>query len=231
MADPNFWRDLAKAFRAIRDPFTTVKVDWSYTVGSGKPPEWSPTQGLPSAVTQFEALARRGGKAIATAETTNLLHAWLERLKKYAPGGSELAREMIGSKEGPLLQMGTVMDLCGASANLCSVLESQALETEHRITLKQISLAPPQAIAAKPTLRVTPKDRKGLRDSYFAQFPEKIKIRDVCWAAKQHYREWTRWLAGELKDTSTAARAFHAILTSGKRPEEYRKEVRPPKWK
>jgi hypothetical protein len=79
--------------------------------------------------------------------------------------------------------------------------------------------------------------REALRDAYFAAFPEKIKVLDVCWAARQRYREWKRWLAGELKngsvpikDGSTPDRAFRAILTSGKRPEEYRKEPRPIKW-
>lgn len=83
--------------------------------------------------------------------------------------------------------------------------------------------------AGKPSL--APMNQEQLIRTYFAQFPEKIKIVDVCWAARQRYREWTRWRSGKLKDTSTASRAFNAILNSGKRPEEYRKDPRPAKWK
>jgi hypothetical protein len=74
-------------------------------------------------------------------------------------------------------------------------------------------------------------DPKALRDSYLANFPEeKIKIRDLCWAAGQHYREWKRWLAGEMKDGSTADLAFRRVLTSGKRPDELAKKPRPHGW-
>jgi hypothetical protein len=74
-------------------------------------------------------------------------------------------------------------------------------------------------------------ERSALRDQYFASFPEKIMILDVCWVAKQRYREWTRWIGGELKDRSKPDRAFRAVLTSGKRPEDYRPEPRPKRWK
>src|ERR1022692_426436 len=74
-------------------------------------------------------------------------------------------------------------------------------------------------------------ERERLRDSYLNGFVEKVYILDVCWAVKQRYREWTRWIGGYLKDKSKPARAFRAILESGKRPEEYRPEPRPKGWK
>jgi hypothetical protein len=74
-------------------------------------------------------------------------------------------------------------------------------------------------------------DPKALRDSYLAKFPdERIKIRDLCWAAGQHYREWKRWLAGEMKIGSTADLAFRRILGSGQRPLEFNKKPRPHGW-
>jgi hypothetical protein len=74
-------------------------------------------------------------------------------------------------------------------------------------------------------------DPTALRDSYLANFPdEKIKLRDLCWAAGQHYREWKRWLAGELKDGSTPDLAFRRVLTSGKRTHELSKKPRPKGW-
>src|SRR5205814_1093351 len=74
-------------------------------------------------------------------------------------------------------------------------------------------------------------EREAIRASYFASFPEKITILDVCWAAKQRYREWIRWTGGELKNGSKPDMAFRAVLLSGKRPEEYRADPRPKGWK
>jgi len=72
---------------------------------------------------------------------------------------------------------------------------------------------------------------KALRDSYLAGFPyEKIILLDLCWAAGQHYREWKRWIAGQVKDGSTADLSFRRILTSGKRPREYKTKPRPSGW-
>jgi hypothetical protein len=68
--------------------------------------------------------------------------------------------------------------------------------------------------------------RVALRDAYRRAFHE-AGIMDICWAAKQHYREWTRWLNGELKDGSKADRCFRALFASGKAPSDYRKQPRP----
>ena len=74
-------------------------------------------------------------------------------------------------------------------------------------------------------------DRIALRDSYLANFTgEKIKVIEICWAAGQHRREWARWLKGELKDGSTPDLQFRRLLTSGKRPQEFRRQSRLPKW-
>lgn len=72
---------------------------------------------------------------------------------------------------------------------------------------------------------------KVLVESYLANFPdEKIKIRDLCWGARQHYREWKRWLAGQLKDGSTPDLAFRRLLSSNKKPLEFSKKPRPKGW-
>ncbi len=87
-----------------------------------------------------------------------------------------------------------------------------------------------ETIPTSPVANSRP-DPKTLRDLYFANFPdEKIKIRDLCWAAGQHYREWKRWLAGKFKGGSTPDLAFRRILTSGKRPQELSKKPRPKGW-
>jgi len=74
-------------------------------------------------------------------------------------------------------------------------------------------------------------DRKGLRDSYLARFPNRIQILDICWAAGQHYSEWKRWLRNAVKDGSAPDRAFRELLATAKLPQEYRKQPRPNGWK
>ena len=78
------------------------------------------------------------------------------------------------------------------------------------------------------TTAQTPKE---LKTAYLAAFPEKIKILDICWAAAQRYSEWKRWLRGALKEGSLPDRSFRAILSSGKKPIEYRSAPRPHGWK
>lgn len=74
------------------------------------------------------------------------------------------------------------------------------------------------------------RERENLRDSYRAAFPD-AGIMDICWAAKQHYRDWTRWLKGEHKNGSKPDRAFRYVLVSGKDAKQLRKEIRPKNWK
>jgi hypothetical protein len=86
--------------------------------------------------------------------------------------------------------------------------------------------------AESPPSLPVPTDPKSLRNFYFKNFPdEKIKVLDLCWAAGQHYSEWKRWLRGALKKGSAPDLAFTAIMKSRKRPQEYRKQVRPARWK
>jgi hypothetical protein len=75
-------------------------------------------------------------------------------------------------------------------------------------------------------------ERESLRDSYLSTFPG-AGIMDICWAAEQHYREWTRWLKGDprAKNGSKPDRAFRRVLTSSKDARKIRSEVRPKGWK
>lgn len=114
---------------------------------------------------------------------------------------------------------------------------------EH-VTLEQIRFEVASLVPYYPAISVIPSnpapsdpaatktERKALSDAYFDGFPEKVLVLDMCWAAKQRYREWMRWLGGTLKAGSKPDRAFRAVLTSGKRPKEYRLgEARPKGWK
>jgi hypothetical protein len=84
-----------------------------------------------------------------------------------------------------------------------------------------------QAVKAKEIQAI---DRKALRDSYRVAFPNE-KILDICWAARQHYSEWKRWIRNAVKDGSAPDRGFRALLTSGKSCAQYRKQPRPEGWK
>jgi len=75
-------------------------------------------------------------------------------------------------------------------------------------------------------------ERESLRDSCLTAFPG-AGIMDICWAAEQHYREWTRWLKGDprARDGSKPDRAFRRVLTCGKDARRIRAEIRPKGWK
>ena len=87
--------------------------------------------------------------------------------------------------------------------------------------------SPAQPSQRKPSTSAS--DRRALWNAYQSEFPETKRL-DVCWAARQHYREWKRWLALELKDGSLPDRSFRKVLTGGKPTSELRREKRPSGW-
>lgn len=84
--------------------------------------------------------------------------------------------------------------------------------------------------AVDDALAIKTSTPKQLRERYFALFPGTVVL-DICWAASQHYSEWKRWLREALKPDSVPDRAFRAILTSGKKPSDYRNMPRTRGWK
>ena len=229
MADSAFWRDLASQFQALHDFHGTLRFDWHYQIGSGAVGRWEPAGSASGSIrSQFESLARRAAVEIPNKETSDLLIAWLEALRQdrsnFSLGPYFIEKNEDGS-EGAHHLTGSIYDVCEASANFCRALEGRALQAEFEETQRKADIEAAQPIT---NARLDP---KALCDSYFANFPdEKIKIRDLCWATGQHYREWKRWLAGELKDGSTPDLAFHRILSSGKRPLEFNKRPLPKGW-
>lgn len=88
--------------------------------------------------------------------------------------------------------------------------------------------APESSPPARDEANKSP-ERMALRDAYRAAFPD-VKIKDICWAAEQSYREWKRWIKGEAKNGLRPDRSFRMVLTSGKTPEQIRKQPRPSKY-
>lgn len=77
------------------------------------------------------------------------------------------------------------------------------------------------------TIPSTPQD---LHRKYKTEFPE-VKILDICWAARQTYREWKRWMSGTAVPGHTPDLSFRKILTGGKHTKEWRSEVRLKSWR
>jgi len=164
----------------------------------------------------------------------DLLEVWLDTLKDagFAPEGP------VGKPSG------TIQSVIESSAILCSRFESGSYQREHhdrnqdQIILDTLTVAGIEELRGSGELDQDEpantadglKQPRELRDQYLAQFPEKVKILDICWAAGEHYREWKRWINEELKTGSKPDRGFRAILSSGKRPIEYRTKKRPDGW-
>jgi hypothetical protein len=109
-----------------------------------------------------------------------------------------------------------------------SGVAAQAIKSAQ--TALELLIGQPASVTPASTTEQRPSDRDALVISYRAAFPG-AGIMDICWAAEQHYREWTRWLKGELKDGSKPDRAFRHVLTSNRDARGIRKVTRPKNWK
>jgi hypothetical protein len=225
MLESEFWRQLAEDFRLL-DAQRYLRAECNTAR------HWKPIgmgESGSSLEKRYIAIATRGAVTIANDGYPTLMDAWFGTLEAFVSH----AMEAMPSGKGYMIR-----HLCEASIDLCSVFETFALEHEYARTEKHVESITfiPQVLApdveSKDALRTRLKaEREILRDSYLNGFAEKVYVLDVCWAVKQRYREWTRWIGGYLKDKSKPARAFKAILESGKRPEEYRPGPRPKGWK
>jgi hypothetical protein len=142
MADSDFWRSLAAKFRGMikYDPSHTLHAGWKYTVIVGQPSpknaEWHLAGSERPLLSQtirleFEALARRGGAKIDPGIDSFL--AWLETLRSEGLNSASMQPvAQIGEAGTPTAfhYSGTIVRLSAASADLCRILESRALEAE-----------------------------------------------------------------------------------------------------
>jgi DNA-binding XRE family transcriptional regulator len=134
MADSDFWKNLAEQFRAL-DPSGMLRADWDYIVNSGNVDQWQIKGADRSIRVRFEALARRAGSAIAEALQKDPLFIWLADVKATGPHfefGPYVIEKHVDGTDGPQHQLGTLNNLCIASAERCSEYESYALESEFR---------------------------------------------------------------------------------------------------
>jgi hypothetical protein len=135
MGDSDFWRDLAKQFRALQHALGRLRAEWDYIVGSGGRGQWRLTGTDGGSVVEFEVLARRAAAGLSDAGSSDLVMVWLEVLKnrsgKFEYGRSSTEPAADGTAEVEHLA-GVILRVCEASADYCSRVEGEALEAEFR---------------------------------------------------------------------------------------------------
>jgi hypothetical protein len=144
MLSSEFWRGMAPKFRAIPD-HGMLRADWSITVKAGDalPPTASwrfagLDRNTRSMQYEFDALARQCGPKVYP--NMDSLDGWLEELRsRRLNAGATLAGHEY-SPDNVLVSnsySGTISSVCQASADLCRILESLALETERMAAISQ----------------------------------------------------------------------------------------------
>lgn len=139
MANSKFWRNLAKAFRALQVD-SRMRAEWHYIIGEA-PKEWTLAGLSPMARIRFEALARRGAAALSDAAGSDLLVVWLEALR-VASGTSRFIKERPGTEQNSdgtgvaHHRSGIIWRVCEASAIYCGEREGCAREAELRAKLQ-----------------------------------------------------------------------------------------------
>jgi len=146
LADYGFWRELAAEFRAM-DTTGDLRADWHQTIkigeSSSRTADWrivAASSHMRSISFAFQASARRGGMEIHP--YMDSLTAWLEDLRSK---GINHERGPIVSEVSPdgknvaTIYTGTISNVCYASADLCKIYESAALEIERLRRIKDES--------------------------------------------------------------------------------------------
>ena len=214
------WKELRETFRELQPPKTDgLYADWFEGLDRWEL-RYPPTE---SVLRRFKSSA---AQAAVKAGKKNSWQAFLDVLKdeEHTFHLTATGTFRLESGEEVSHRIGRIPRVCEAAADYC---EKRMPDDEQQT----VNLRPPAIERSISTDATGPINRKTLRDAYFATFQdEKIKILDICWAVGQHYREWKRWLAGGLKDGSTADLAFRRILSSNRRPIEFNSKPRRPGW-
>jgi hypothetical protein len=130
MTDGNYWQDLEARFRALSQSALGLRADWHYV--SGARGNWQIAGSAPESRLRFENLARRAGTAISEPAQVDSLQAWLDLVRKRGinfklDDNTPWSEQNADGTEGPSHVSGTISNVCEASANLCLMLENDAL--------------------------------------------------------------------------------------------------------
>jgi hypothetical protein len=135
MATSDEWSELANRFRSL--PAKDLCAFWSQEIGVNKPIYWTISGAgydakAQSLRRQFDALARRAGRALNPPSKSDLAVVWLNAVKKVAPEGiGDSGHITIGGVKVPR-NSGTIEGICEQSAGYCSAIEALAVQAEHR---------------------------------------------------------------------------------------------------
>ena len=131
MANSAFWRDLAVQFSALRDKRRLRDGGANDSMF----------------ISALESLAMRGASEIAVAGASELLHVWLEELRKEGLSfqSSGESDEVLSEAEySKSIYKGFTDGLCEASATFCNRREAQAVEAEFE---KKLAATKPPVLA------------------------------------------------------------------------------------
>jgi hypothetical protein len=137
-ADSNFefWRDLRKEFSSLQTLSRELRADRSLPITGDVPP--------PSAIwtifcsdrilqQRWETLAKRGGDALSPNDFVDAVRVWLEKLRAEKINATEQEYFIDSQNIGGQYIHESIKDLAGASAILCGLLESTALDRERNV--------------------------------------------------------------------------------------------------
>jgi hypothetical protein len=228
MADANFWRDMAGQFLALPDRHgsSTLRADWiCITRDDDAPPQchWQLSGGRsPQARLEFTTLAQRCGVEIDG--TSDSFIVWLEALKRELPNLSQASANHEFNTDGTIAA--TYTGLCipfvyEASANVCKILESRALDQERKARLGEQQKTEPLSL---------PSDSSNCtRSREIDTFIQKCNQHSTTRIFKSHIwksvghrtaRQFEYWQAcDEKKATPEDQRNFSRILRTT--PEEF----------
>jgi hypothetical protein len=159
-SNSEFWRDLAKEFRSLQTPSGEFRVDRWLSITGEVPPQsatWSISCSNRSVRQQWETLAKRGGDALSENDFVDAIRVWLERLRieKINNTGEQHFSEGENVTGHGIQE--SITDLAEASAILCGIMESAALDRERiERAVKARTEVNQQPAGAGETLPVSP---------------------------------------------------------------------------
>jgi hypothetical protein len=127
LADSEFWRSIAEKFRSVFDVPNGMRVKWQCTDGT-PPIAWQIlNEPTPESKMQFFRLAQIAGRKLQ-ADSPDPFNIWMLKMRETRPN-QHVDTHTFESGDGTLhiTEIGLILDVLQASANLCDELELEAL--------------------------------------------------------------------------------------------------------
>jgi hypothetical protein len=219
MAESTFWKSAAEKFRTL-DPKRTMCANWKSNSQDPASIPWRIT-GANSVEdrTQFLRLATLAGKQLDRL-STNGARTWLNKLKETVPSRAEhrtVKTDNDGNEE--FIDVGTIVEVCQASKNLCDELELEAQVAEslgsYTEETPSIATVDSQIVPANVPVPSTTRARiEAFLARVLAATGKSIDRTDF-WrvAGYQHRSEFERFQRDDRRTTKSAKRRFEEVLS------------------